>query len=42
VIETRSFHDGSGSLGSQGTEASERVVFFARKTENAVQDSTSG
>jgi SAM-dependent methyltransferase len=31
VVETRTFHDGSGTLGGVGTEASERVVFFTRK-----------
>lgn len=42
VLETRAFHDGSGTLGGVGTEASERVVFFTRKTDPALPASTRG
>ena len=31
VIEIRSFHDGSGTLGGHGSEESERVVYFAHR-----------
>jgi hypothetical protein len=31
TIEIRSFHDAGGSLGGQGTEESERIVFFAQR-----------
>lgn len=31
VLEMRSFHDGSGSLGGPGTEMSERVVLFCQR-----------
>jgi SAM-dependent methyltransferase len=42
VIEMRSFHDGSGTLGGQGTEASERVVFFTRKADPDDRDALRG
>lgn len=41
ILDVRSFHDGSGTLGGQGTEASERVVFFSRKADLNHPDATS-
>lgn len=42
VLEIRTFQDGSGMLGGAGTEASERVVFFARKIDPAHPVATAG